>query len=76
MEKQTIYLIIHNSSNTVDRKMIRRKQVTKYFKRRGLKKIRENNTRKASKVSFQTLWFEKILQNEMFLLCHPRGKQA
>jgi hypothetical protein len=31
---------------------------------------------KASKVSFQTLWFEKMLQNEMFLLCHPRGKQA
>jgi hypothetical protein len=22
------------------------------------------------------LWFEKILQNEMFLLCHPRGKQV
>jgi hypothetical protein len=57
-------------------KMIRGKQVTKYFKRCGLKKIRENNTRKTSNVSFQTLWFEKILQNEMFLLCHPHGKQA
>jgi hypothetical protein len=22
------------------------------------------------------LWFEKILQNEMFLLCHPRGKEV
>jgi hypothetical protein len=22
------------------------------------------------------LWFEKILQNEMFLLCHPHGKQV
>jgi hypothetical protein len=52
------------------------KQVTKYFKRGGLKKIRENNTRKTSNVSFQTLWFEKILQNEMFLLCHPHGKQV
>jgi hypothetical protein len=56
--------------------MIRGKQVTKYFKRCGLKKIRENNTRKTSNVSFQTLWFEKILQNEMFLLCHPHGKQV
>ena len=58
------------------RKMIRGKQATKYFKRCGLKKIRENNTRKTSNVSFQTLWFERILQNEMFLLCHPRGKQV
>ena len=58
------------------RKMIRRKQVTKYLKRCGLRKIRENNTRKTSNVSFLTLWFEKILQNEMFLLCHPRGKQV
>ena len=40
------------------------------------KKIRENNTRKTSSVSFLTLWFEKILRNEMFLLCHPRGKQV
>jgi hypothetical protein len=58
------------------RKMIRGKQVTKYFKRCGLKKIRENNTRKTSNVSFQTLWFEKILQNEMFLLCHPQRKTS
>jgi hypothetical protein len=58
------------------RKMIRGKQVAKYFKRCGLKKIRENNTRKTSNVSFQPLWFEKILQTEMFLLCHPRRKQV
>jgi hypothetical protein len=51
-------------------------QVTKYFKRCSLKKIRENNTRKTSNVSFQTLWFEKILQNEIFLLCHLHGKQV
>jgi hypothetical protein len=41
--------------------MIRGKEAMKYLKRCGLKKkIRGNNTRKTSNVSFQTLWFEKI----------------
>ena len=59
------------------RKMIRGKEAMKYLKRCGLKKkIRGNNTRKTSNVSFQMLWFEKIRQIEMFLLCHPHGKQV
>jgi hypothetical protein len=46
--------------------MIRRKQVTKYFKRRGLKKIRENNTRKISKVSFQSCGLKKYCKMKCF----------
>jgi hypothetical protein len=38
--------------------------------------VRENDTRKTSNVAFQTLRFERIRENEIFVLRHPHGKQA
>jgi hypothetical protein len=64
--------------------MICGKQVTKYFKRCGLKKILENNTRKTSKKNiFEKcnfliiVFFSKIAQAKTLekfnVTCFPRG---